>query len=121
MNSWELLYDECQIRTQNAVSKDKTGNSLKTMGQTIGKYQQAWRFKSHVCKSRKEDRLYHFTTIEIAKAQKKDHLIYSKKMQKHQNMIRVFILLKHNSAIKGWKSIIPASLQIGQSVGITIT
>ena len=31
---------KCQIRTQNAV-KDKTGNSLKTMGQTIGKYQQA--------------------------------------------------------------------------------
>jgi hypothetical protein len=30
-NSWELLYDESQIRTQNAV-KDKTYNSLKTKG-----------------------------------------------------------------------------------------
>jgi hypothetical protein len=64
------------------------------MGQTIGKYQQARRFKSHVCKSRKGDGLYRLTTIEIAKAQKKDHLIYSKKMQKHQNWIGVFILLK---------------------------
>jgi hypothetical protein len=80
-------------KNSNAV-KDKTGNSLKTMGQTIGKYQQAWRFKSHVCKSRKEDGLYCLTTIEIAKAQKKDHLIYSKKMQKHQNWISIFILLK---------------------------
>ncbi len=55
------------------------------MGQTINKHQQARRFKSHVCKSRKEDGLYRLTTIEIAKAQNKDHLIYSKKMQKHQN------------------------------------
>jgi hypothetical protein len=31
----------------------------------------------------KEDGIYHLSTIEIAKAQKKDHLIYSKKMQKH--------------------------------------
>ncbi len=36
-------------KTQNAV-KDKTDNSLKTMGQTISKHQQAWRFESHVCK-----------------------------------------------------------------------
>jgi hypothetical protein len=49
------------------------------MGQTISKHQQAWRFKLHVCKSGKEDGLYHLTTIEIAKAQKKDHQIYSKK------------------------------------------
>jgi hypothetical protein len=41
-----------------------------------------------------EDGIYPLTTIEIAKAQKKDHLIYSKKMQKHQNWIGVFILLK---------------------------
>jgi hypothetical protein len=53
------------------------------MGQTISKHQQAQRFKSHVCKSPKEDGIYHLTTIEIAKAQKKDHQIYSKKMQKH--------------------------------------
>ncbi len=33
-SSWELLYDKSQIRTQNAV-KDKNGNSLKTIGQTI--------------------------------------------------------------------------------------
>ena len=42
----------------------------------------------------KEDGIYHLTTIEIAKAQKKDHQIYSKKMQKHQNWIGVFNLLK---------------------------
>ncbi len=33
----------------------------------------------------REDGMYHLTTIEIAKAQKKDHQIYSKKMQKHQS------------------------------------
>ncbi len=43
---------------------------------------------------RKEDGIYHLTTIEIAKAQKKDHQIYSKKMQNHQNLIGVFNLLK---------------------------
>jgi hypothetical protein len=64
------------------------------MGQTMSKCQQAWRYKSHVCKSRKEDGLYHLTTIEIAKAQKKDHQIYSKKMQRHQNWIGIFNLLK---------------------------
>ena len=37
-------------------------------------------FKSHVCKSRKEDGLYRLTTIEIAKAQQRDPQIYSKKM-----------------------------------------
>jgi hypothetical protein len=42
----------------------------------------------------REDGIYCLTTIEIAKAQKKDHLICSKKMQKHQNWIGVFILLK---------------------------
>jgi hypothetical protein len=31
---------QSQIRTQNAA-KDKTGNSLKIMGQTISKHQQA--------------------------------------------------------------------------------
>jgi hypothetical protein len=45
-------------------------------------------------KSQKEDGVFRLTTIEIAKAQKKDHLIYSKKMQKHQNWISVFNLLK---------------------------
>jgi hypothetical protein len=33
----------------------------------------------------KEDGIYCLTTIEIAKAQKKDHQIYSKKKRKHQN------------------------------------
>jgi hypothetical protein len=42
----------------------------------------------------KEDGIYHLTTIEIAKAQKKDHQIYSKKMRKHKNWIGVFNLLK---------------------------
>jgi hypothetical protein len=42
----------------------------------------------------REDRIYRLTTIKIAKAQKKDHQIYSKKMQKHQNWIGVFNLLK---------------------------
>ena len=51
------------------------------------------KFKSHVCKSRNEDGIYCLTTIEIAKAQKKDHQIYSKKMQKHQNCIGVFNIL----------------------------
>jgi hypothetical protein len=64
------------------------------MGQTISKHQQALRFKSHVCKSQKEDGLNHLTTVEIAKAQKKDHQIYSKKMQIHQNWISIFNLLK---------------------------
>jgi hypothetical protein len=38
----------------------------------------------------KEDEIYCLTTIEIAKAQKKDHQIYSKKMQKHQFWIGIF-------------------------------
>jgi hypothetical protein len=42
----------------------------------------------------REDGIYRLTTIEIEKAQKKDHQIYSKKMQKHQNWIGVFNLLK---------------------------
>jgi hypothetical protein len=42
----------------------------------------------------KEDGIYCLTSIEIAKAQKKDHQIYSKKMQKHQNWIGVFNLFK---------------------------
>jgi hypothetical protein len=42
----------------------------------------------------REDGIHHLTTIEIAKAQKKDHQIYSKKMQKYQNWIGVFNLLK---------------------------
>jgi hypothetical protein len=33
----------------------------------------------------KEDGIYPLTTIEIAKAQKKDHHIYSKNMQEHQS------------------------------------
>jgi hypothetical protein len=40
LNSQELLYDESQIRNQNAVKKI-ISSSFKTMGQTIGKYQQA--------------------------------------------------------------------------------
>ncbi len=43
---------------------------------------------------RQEDRLYHLTTIEIAKHKKKDHQIYSKNMQKHHHWIDIFILLK---------------------------
>ena len=42
----------------------------------------------------REDGIYRLTTIEIAKAQKKDHQIYSKKMQKYQNWIGVLNLLK---------------------------
>jgi hypothetical protein len=42
----------------------------------------------------KEGGICHLTTVEIAKAQKKDHQIYSKKMQQHQNWIGVFNLLK---------------------------
>jgi hypothetical protein len=42
----------------------------------------------------KGDGIYHLTTIEIAKAQKKDCQISSKKMQKHQNWIGIFNLLK---------------------------
>jgi hypothetical protein len=42
----------------------------------------------------REDGTYHLTTIEIAKAQKKDHQIYSKKMQTHRNWIGAFNLLK---------------------------
>jgi hypothetical protein len=64
------------------------------MGQNINKHQQARRFKLHVCKSHKENALYHLTTIEIATAQKKDHQIDSKKMQKHQHWIGIFNLLK---------------------------
>jgi hypothetical protein len=42
----------------------------------------------------REDGIHRLITIEIAKAQKKDHQIYAKKMQKHQNWIGVFNLLK---------------------------
>jgi hypothetical protein len=42
----------------------------------------------------KEDKVYPLTTIEIATAQKKDHQIYSKNMQKHQKWICIFNLLK---------------------------
>jgi hypothetical protein len=42
----------------------------------------------------KEDGIYPLTTIEIATAQKKDHQIYSKNMQKHQKEICAFSLLK---------------------------
>ena len=42
----------------------------------------------------REDGIYPLTTREIATAQKKDHQIYSKKMQKHQNWIGIFNLLK---------------------------
>jgi hypothetical protein len=83
-----MNYDESQIRTQNAV-KDKTSNSFKTMGQTIGKYQQisclqiterGWNIPSYYNRD--------------SKAQQKDHQIYSKKMQKHHHWIGVFNLLK---------------------------
>jgi hypothetical protein len=42
----------------------------------------------------KVDGIYHLTKIEIAKAQKNDHQIYSKNMQKHQRWICAFNLLK---------------------------
>jgi hypothetical protein len=42
----------------------------------------------------KEDGIYPLTALEIAKAQKKDHQNYSKNMQKHQQWICVFSLLK---------------------------
>jgi hypothetical protein len=41
-----------------------------------------------------EDGIYRLTTIEMAKTQKKDHQIYSKKMEKHQKWIGIFNLLK---------------------------
>jgi hypothetical protein len=42
----------------------------------------------------REEGIYRFTTQELAKAQKKDHQVYSIKMQKHQNWIGIFNLLK---------------------------
>jgi hypothetical protein len=42
----------------------------------------------------REDRIYRLTTMKVAKAQKKDRQIYSKKMQEHQNWIDIFNLLK---------------------------
>jgi hypothetical protein len=42
----------------------------------------------------KEDGIYPLTTIEIATAQKKDHQIYSKEMQKYQKWSCIFNLLK---------------------------
>ncbi len=81
------------IRTLHAV-RDKTGNSLKTMVQTISKHQQAQRFKSHVCKSWKRGWNTPSHYNRDSKAQRKDDKIYSKKMQKLQQWICVFISLK---------------------------
>jgi hypothetical protein len=63
------------IRTENAV-RDKTGNSLKTMVQTISKHQQVWRLKPHVCKSQKRGWNIPSYHNRDSKAQKKDHQIY---------------------------------------------
>jgi hypothetical protein len=68
----------------------------------------------------KEDGIYSLTTIEIAKAQNKDHQIYPKNIQKHQNWICIFNLLKTQQCYIKMKINHP-SIQIGQSVGITIT
>ena len=50
-----------------------------------------------------EDEIYLLTTIEIAKAQKKDQelKIYYIKMQKHQTRIRIFNKLKTQRAMQG--------------------
>jgi hypothetical protein len=42
----------------------------------------------------KEQEIYPLTTNRNSKAQKKDHQIYSKQMQKHQKLICIFTLLK---------------------------
>ncbi len=81
--------------TQHVV-KDKTGNSIKIMGQT-NKHEGMYLI-SHVCKLRKVDGLFHLTTIEIAKAQKKDHQIYSKKRCKNIRIGSMFLSYwKHNT------------------------
>jgi hypothetical protein len=49
----------------------------------------------------KEDGIYPLTTIDIAKAQKKDHQIYSKNMWKHQSGFAFSTYWRHNSAIYG--------------------
>jgi hypothetical protein len=73
----------------------------------------------HVCKSWKVDGIYHLTTIEIAKAQRKTTRSILKRC-KTSKLDQRFHLIG-NIIVKGCKSIVPASLQIGQSIGITIT
>jgi hypothetical protein len=60
------------MRTQNSV-KDNTGNSLKTMVQTKSKHHKHEDLNLMFANHGKEDGIYHLTTIEIAKAHKKDH------------------------------------------------
>ncbi len=121
LNSWELLYDESQIRTQNAV-KDKIGDSLKTMGQTRSKHQQAQRFKSHVCKSQKKGwNILSYYNRDRKKHKRKITRSILKRCKNIKIGLAFSTYWKHNSAVQGWKSIIPASLPIGQSAGITIT
>jgi hypothetical protein len=52
---------------------------------------------SHVCKSLRVDRLFLLTTIEIAKAQTKDHQIYSKKRCKNIRIGPFSSYWKHNN------------------------
>ncbi len=66
-------------------SDTKLDKSLKTTMQTISRDTNKHEdlnlmFANHG----EEDEVYPLTTIEIATAQKKDHQIYSKHIQKHQ-------------------------------------
>ncbi len=64
------------------------------MVQTISKHQQAWRFKSHVCKSQKRGwNIPSYYNID-SKAQKKDHKIYSKKDAKTSKVDLRFQLIE---------------------------
>jgi hypothetical protein len=64
------------------------------MVQNISKQQQHEDLNLVFANHGKEDGIYLLSTMEIATAQKKDHQIYSKNMQKHQKWICVFNLLK---------------------------
>jgi hypothetical protein len=81
------------IRTQNSV-RGKTGNSIKTMVQTISKHPQAWRLKSHVCKSQKRgwNIPSHYNRESNSTKVRSPDLF--KKMQQHQKWICIFNVLK---------------------------
>ncbi len=108
------------IKTQNVV-RDKTGNSLKTIVQTISKYQQVWRFKSHVCISWKRGWNIPSYNNRDSNGTKEISPDLFKRMQKHQSGFAFSAYWRHNSDIYRWKSIISSSLWIGQSLGSTIT
>jgi hypothetical protein len=64
------------------------------MVQTISKLQQASRFNSHVCKSQKRGWNIPSYYNRDSKAQKKDHLIYSKKHAKTSKVDLHFQLIE---------------------------